>query len=104
VIVIGMFLDGVSIFLILLPLLIPIANRFGWDPVWFGILLTLQIAIGQFTPPMAVNLMVSCRIAGVPMEATLRYIFPLVVAMLAVLGLVVVFPELALWLPRALGY
>ncbi|MFL5138514.1 MAG: TRAP transporter large permease subunit, partial [Microvirga sp.] len=104
VIVIGMFLDGVSIFLILLPLLIPIANRFGWDPVWFGILLTLQIAIGQFTPPMAVNLMVSCRIAGVPMEATLRYIFPLVGAMLAVLGLVVVFPELALWLPRALGY
>ncbi|WP_046862152.1 TRAP transporter large permease [Microvirga massiliensis] len=104
VIVIGMFLDGVSIFLILLPLLIPIANRFGWDPVWFGILLTLQIAIGQFTPPMAVNLMVSCRIAGVPMEATLRYIFPLVVAMLVVLGLVVVFPELALWLPRVLGY
>ena len=60
-IVIGMFLDGVSTFLILLPLLMPIANRFGWDPVWFGILLTLKIAIGQFTPPMAVNLMVSCR-------------------------------------------
>ena len=44
------------------------------------------------------------RIAGVPMEATLRYIFPLVIAMLVVLGLVVVFPELALWLPRVLGY
>lgn len=103
-IVIGMFLDGVSTFLILLPILTPIANRFGWDPVWFGILLTLKIAIGQFTPPMAVNLMVSCRIAGVPIEATLRWVFPLIGAMFAVLIGLVVFPQMALWLPRALGY
>ena len=103
-IVIGMFLDGVSTFLILLPLLMPIANRYGWDPVWFGILITLKVAIGQFTPPMAVNLMVSCRVAGIPMEATLRWVFPLIAAMFAVLILVVAFPELALWLPRVLGY
>jgi C4-dicarboxylate transporter, DctM subunit len=103
-IVIGMFLDGVSTFLILLPLLMPIANRYGWDPVWFGVLLTLKIAIGQFTPPMAVNLMVSCRIAGVPMESTVRWVFPLIVAMFGVLIALVIFPQLALWLPRALGY
>jgi tripartite ATP-independent transporter DctM subunit len=103
-IVIGMFLDGVSTFLILLPLLMPIAARFNWDPVWFGILLTMKIAIGQFTPPMAVNLMVSCRIAGVPMEATLRWVMWLVAAMFVVLILLVIFPELALWLPRVLGY
>jgi C4-dicarboxylate transporter DctM subunit len=103
-IVIGMFLDGVSTFLILLPLLMPIANRFHWDPVWFGILLTMKIAIGQFTPPMAVNLMVSCRIAGVPMEATLRWVMWLIGAMFVVLILLIAFPELALWLPRALGY
>ncbi len=103
-IVIGMFLDGVSTFLILLPLLMPIANRFGWDPVWFGILLTLKIAIGQFTPPMAVNLMVSCRIAGVPMEATLRWVLPLIVSMFCVLIAMIVVPDLALWLPRVLGY
>ncbi len=103
-IVIGMFLDGVSTFLILLPLLMPIANRYGWDPVWFGILITLKVAIGQFTPPMAVNLMVSCRVAGIPMEATLRWVFPLIGAMFTVLILIVVFPELALWLPRHLGY
>ncbi len=103
-IIIGMFLDGVSTFLILLPLLMPIANRYGWDPVWFGILLTLKVAIGQFTPPMAVNLRVSCRVAGIPMEATLRWVFPLIGAMLAVLILMIAFPELALWLPRHLGY
>jgi tripartite ATP-independent transporter DctM subunit len=103
-IVVGMFLDGVSTFLILLPLLMPIAARFNWDPVWFGVLLTMKIAIGQFTPPMAVNLMVSCRIAGVPMEATFRWVFWLVGAMFVALALIVVFPELVLWLPRVLGY
>jgi tripartite ATP-independent transporter DctM subunit len=103
-IVVGMFLDGVSIFLILLPLLMPIVTRYGWDPVWFGILITLMVAIGQFTPPMAVNLMVSCRVAGVSMEATLRWVLPLILAMLTVAVLLVVFPDLALWLPRVLGY
>lgn len=103
-IVVGMFLDGVSTFLILLPLLMPIANRFGWDPVWFGVLLTMKIAIGQFTPPMAVNLMVSCRIAGVPIEATFRWVFPLIGAMFVVLVALAAWPEIALWLPRALGY
>ena len=93
-IVIGMFLDGVSTFLILLPLLMPIANSFGWDPVWFGILITMKVAIGQFTPPMAVNLMVSCRIAGIPMEATLRWVFPLIGAMFVVLLLVITMPRL----------
>jgi len=100
----GMFLDGVSIFLIFLPLLIPVATRFGWDYVWFGILITFMVAIGQFTPPMAVNLMVSCRIAGVPMEATLRWVLPLLGAMFVVLIALVALPELALWLPRVLGY
>jgi tripartite ATP-independent transporter DctM subunit len=103
-IVIGMFLDGVSTFLILLPLLMPIANHFRWDPVWFGVILTMKVAIGQFTPPMAVNLMVSCRIAGVPIESTVRWVGWMLVAMMMALALVVAFPELALWLPRSLGY
>ena len=102
-IVIGMFLDGVSIFLILLPVLIPIANAFQWDLTWFGVLLTMKIAIGQFTPPMAVNLMVSCRIAGVTMESTIPWVVWMVLAMFVALALVVVFPGIALWLPRVMG-
>ena len=72
--------------------------------MWFGILITMKVAIGQFTPPMAVNLMVSCRIAGIPMEATLRWVFPLIGAMFVVLIGLIVFPDMALWLPRHLGY
>jgi tripartite ATP-independent transporter DctM subunit len=100
----GMFLDGISIFLIFVPLLMPIANAYNWDPVWFGVLLTLKVALGQFTPPLAVNLMVSCRIARVPMESTVRWVVWLLVSMFMVLVLVIVFPELALWLPRYLGF
>jgi tripartite ATP-independent transporter DctM subunit len=102
-IVIGMFLDGVSTFLILLPVLIPIANAYGWDLTWFGVVLTMKIAIGQFTPPLAVNLMVSCRIAGVTMESTLPWVVWMILAMFLALALVVAFPGIALWLPHALG-
>ena len=49
-------------------------QHYKWDPVWFGVILTLKVALGQFTPPLAVNLMVSCRIAGVRMEETVRWV------------------------------
>jgi len=101
---VGMVLDGISIFLIFVPLLTPLVNHYHWNLVWFGVLLTLLVALGQFTPPMAVNLMVSCRIAQVRMEDTLRWIGWLVAAMLLVTLLVIAFPAIALWLPNALGY
>ncbi|SOE50523.1 TRAP transporter large permease [Orrella dioscoreae] len=101
---VGMFLDGISIFLIFVPLIMPIANVYGWDPVWFGVILTLKVALGQFTPPLAVNLMVSCRIAQVPMESTVRWVVWLLGAMMLVLIAVIMFPQLALWLPQKLGY
>ena len=103
-IIVGMFLDGISIFLIFTPLLLPIANFYHWDLVWFGVLLTIMVALGQFTPPMAVNLMVSCRIAHVSMEETVRWVLWLMVSVLFVLFLVILFPQLALWLPHRLGY
>jgi len=102
-IVVGTFLDGVSTFIILLPLLIPIAQTYHWDLVWFGVILTLKIAIGQFTPPMAVNLMVSCRITGARIEATVPWVGWLILTMLLTLALVIAFPALALWLPHYLN-
>ena len=103
-VILGMFLDGISIFLIFVPLLMPIAQAYQWDLVWFGVLLTLKVAIGQFTPPLAVNLMVSCRIAGVPIESTTRWVLWLLASMGVVVLLVIMIPDLALWLPRTLGY
>jgi tripartite ATP-independent transporter DctM subunit len=101
---VGMVLDGISIFLIFVPLLLPLMKGFGWDPVWFGVLLTYMVAIGQFTPPMAVNLMVSSRLAGVRMEQTVPWVIWFVFAMLLVLVAIIAVPDLALWLPRTLHY
>jgi C4-dicarboxylate transporter, DctM subunit len=103
-ITVGMFLDGISIFLIFVPLLLPIMQHYNWDPVWFGVILTLKVAMGQFMPPLAVNLMVSCRIANVRMESTVRWVIPMLIAMFVVMLLVIAFPQLALWLPARLGY
>jgi tripartite ATP-independent transporter DctM subunit len=100
----GMLLDAVSIFLVFLPILVPIMLIYGWDPVWFGVVITMNMAIGQFTPPMAVNLMVTTRIAGISMESTVRWALWMVGAMLAAMALVMVFPQLVLWLPHWLGY
>ena len=102
--VISMFIDGVSIFLIFVPLLYPIALAFHWDLVWLGVLLTLVVAKAQFTPPLAVNLMVSCRMAGVPIESTVPWVLWFIVSFLVMITAVFFVPELALWLPRRLGY
>ena len=101
---IGMVLDGVSIFLIFIPLLMPMMRTYGWDPVWFGVILTYMVAIGQFTPPMAVNLMVTSRLAGVRIEQTVPWVIWFVLAMLFLLVVLIAFPEISLWLPRALNY
>ena len=103
-VIVGMFLDGISIFLIFVPLMWPIMQHYRWDPVWFGVLLTLLVALGQFTPPMAVNLMVSCRIAKVGMDETVPWVLWLVASMALVILAVIVWPQLALWLPTRLGY
>ncbi len=100
----GMLLDAISIYLILMPILIPVMQHFEWNPVWFGILLAMNIAIGQFTPPVAVNLMVTTEVAKIRLEQTVGWALLFVAAMACALALVAVFPEIALWLPRTLGY
>lgn len=101
---VGMFLDGISIFLIFVPLLLPIATAFHWNPVWFGVVLTLKVALGQFPPPLAVNLMVSCRIARVRMEETVPWVIWMLLAMFVAMLMVLAYPPLATWLPDYLGY
>jgi tripartite ATP-independent transporter DctM subunit len=101
---IGTVIDGIAIFMIFIPLLYPLALVFQWDLVWLGIMLTLAVAVGQFSPPFAVNLMVSCRIAGVSIESTIPWVLWFICSFLVVIAAVFFQPQLALWLPRALGY
>lgn len=100
----GMLLDAISIYLILTPVLIPLINHFEWNPIWFGILLAMNIAIGQFTPPVAVNLMVTTKVANIRLEHTFGWAILFMVTMFSALLIVMIFPEIALWLPKYLGF
>ncbi len=99
----GMLMDAISVFYIFLPIFIPIMHHFGWDPVWFGIVMTLNLAIGQFTPPVAVNLYVTTQLADIRLEETFRAVIPLVLAMLIALLVVILFPVLSLYIPKLFG-
>jgi len=99
----GMLMDAISVFYIFLPIFIPIMDHFGWDPVWFGVVMTLNLAIGQFTPPVAVNLYVTTQLADIRLEETFRAVIPMVIAMLIALLIVILFPALSLYIPRFFG-
>lgn len=96
----GMFLDAISIYYIFLPIMLPLINHFGWDLIWFGVLMTINLAIGQVTPPVAVNAYVTSRISGARLEEIGKESLPLLVAVFAVLVLLISFPQLVLWLPN----
>ncbi len=100
----GTALDAAATYFVFLPFLVPVAIAYGWNLVWLGIIVTINVAIGQFTPPTAVNLMVTCRMAGIPMEATLGWCTWLVVAMTSMLLVLTFVPEIVLFVPRWLGY
>lgn len=99
----GMLIDAISIFYIFLPIFLPIISHYGWDPVWFGVVMTLNLAIGQFTPPVAVNLYVTTQLADIRLEETFKAVWPMVVAMLVALVVVVAFPALSLYIPKFFG-
>ncbi|MBI4690652.1 MAG: TRAP transporter large permease [Nitrospirae bacterium] len=95
----GMFFDAVSIYYVFLPILIPVMNNYNWDPVWFGVMMTVNLAIGQFTPPVAVNLFVTTNLAGIPLEKTAYASLPFIAAMILGLIIIILFPWLSLFLP-----
>jgi len=101
--VLGMFIDPVSMMIMTLPIVYPLITALGFDPVWFGIILVLLIEIGLITPPVGMNLYV---LQGVNPHARSRDIMigalPFVAIMLALIALLVAFPQIALWLPETI--
>ena len=99
----GMLLDAISIYYVLLPFLLPIMAHFGWDPVWFGVMMTINLALGQVTPPVAVNLYVGAKISGLTMEQITPPVLPMLLAATMALVVIVLFPDITLFLPRLFG-
>jgi C4-dicarboxylate transporter DctM subunit len=99
----GYILDGISIYYIFVPIIMPIMAAFGWNPVWIGVMLTVNIAIGQVTPPVAVNLYVAANIAKLSFDEISRAVWPFVLAMLLALFIVTQWPALSTFLPALFG-
>ncbi len=102
--VLGAFLEGSTIILIILPVLLPTAVALGIDPVHFGVMAVLNIMIGLVTPPYGLLLFMMMKIANVSLSVLLREAMPFLLVMLGALALVTVWPGLVLWLPRLAGY
>jgi C4-dicarboxylate transporter DctM subunit len=98
----GMLLDAISIMYIFLPILIPVIRFFGWNPIWFGVIMTINLAIGQVTPPVAVNLFVGARISGLTMEQIARPAIPLIFASILALAVLCAMPTITVFLPKML--
>jgi C4-dicarboxylate transporter DctM subunit len=102
--VLGCFLEGTTIILVILPVLIPTAQALGVDPVHFGVVAVMNIMIGLVTPPYGLLLFMMTKIANVPLSAIVREVMPFLAVMIAALFAITYVPELVLWLPRLLGY
>jgi len=103
VIVLGCIIDSVSILLIVLPIVLPVARGFGMDIVWFGVITVIAVEIGLLTPPFGLSVYTvkaALNDATVPLQEIFRGAFPFVVCMLVVLLLLVAVPELATYLAR----
>lgn len=99
----GTFMETIAIILLLAPLLSSVLPRYGIDPVHFGLLLTLNLAIGANTPPLGIDLMAACRVARIPMRETFGHLPPLLGAMASVTLALAFAPGVVLALPRMLG-
>ena len=102
--VLGCFLEGSTIILVILPVLLPTAVALGIDPVHFGVVAVLNIMIGLVTPPYGLLLFMMTRIADVSLVELVREVMPFLGVMLAALVLVTLLPDVVLFLPRLAGY
>jgi C4-dicarboxylate transporter, DctM subunit len=99
-IVLGTVMEELTMVLLTIPLFFPIVTALGFDPVWFGVLIVMIVQIGLISPPVGMNLFVlNSLLPGVGLGAIFRGCWPFVVVMIFVLGLLIAFPQLSLWLP-----
>ncbi|WP_461204650.1 TRAP transporter large permease [Clostridium sp. DL1XJH146] len=99
----GCFIDAISAFYLFIPILLPVAMALGYDPVAFGVMMTVNLAIGQVTPPVGVNLYVAAPIAKIDLKKISKAVLPFLLASLIVLMLITYFPQITLWLPNIMG-
>jgi tripartite ATP-independent transporter DctM subunit len=100
---IGMFMDAVPALIILMPILVPIAAAEGINPIHFGILVEVNVALGMAHPPVGVCVYAACAVARIPMERVVRPMLPMMVVLIFTMLIITYVESLSMWLPRLLG-
>ena len=104
VLLLGCFLDATVIILVIVPLFIPTCNLLGIDLVHFGVLIVVNAMIGLITPPYGILLFVINAVTGIPLKDIIIEIWPFLIVLLGALGLMILIPDIVLWLPKLFGY
>ena len=98
----GSFIEDLAFLILATPIFLPLVLKLGYDPIWFGVIVCVTSMIGIILPPMAVNVFIVAGITKTPIGIVYRGIYPYLVGMSAILLLLLVFPEISLWLPKTL--
>jgi tripartite ATP-independent transporter DctM subunit len=100
--ILGCFLETLSLMILLVPVLLPLIKALNIDPVHFGVMFTLNLMIGLITPPVGMSMFIACRIARIQIVEFAREVWPFVIALVGVLLVVTFFPSVVLFLPNLL--
>ncbi|MFN3686253.1 TRAP transporter large permease [Salinarimonas sp.] len=95
--VVGMFIETSAAIIVLAPILVPVAIAYGVDPVHFGLIMVVNLALGMITPPFGVNLFAACQVAQVPLERIIRHLVPFVLVIVTCLMIITYVPDLTLF-------
>jgi C4-dicarboxylate transporter, DctM subunit len=101
--VVGTFMETNASIIILVPILLPVVTALGMNPIHFGVVMVLNLAIGFVTPPLGANLFMACQISGIKFDHIAKAIVPWILVMIIVLMLVTYLPAISLWFPMMLG-
>jgi C4-dicarboxylate transporter DctM subunit len=101
----GFFMDAMGLIVVTIPIFFPIVEKLGFDPIWFGVIIVLVTEMGVVTPPVGVNVFVIKGIApDVPLEHIFKGIFPFLAALIIVTVILIIFPQIATFLPSLISY
>ncbi|MEO9101425.1 MAG: TRAP transporter large permease [Burkholderiaceae bacterium] len=103
-IVLGCLMDQIAILILTVPVVLPLIKSLGFDPVWFGVVIVVTAEIGLVTPPVGLNVFVVSRYTGRPLSEVFAGVWPHVLAHLALLVVLVAFPQIILWLPSTMRF
>ena len=103
--VMGCFMDSLAMVMLTVPIFLPIMTELGFDPIWYGVLMIMVMEMGLITPPVGMNVYIVSGVAkDVPLQTIFAGVAPMVGGMFVAVLIVCAFPEIALFLPRLLGY